>query len=61
MIKHYIMSNGGFGIPLIILIGIIYIAFAISILKRHKRLLILNTILFIIIEWILIYMYTAHK
>lgn len=56
-----IISRYGFGIPLMILIAVIYTIIAIITFKKRNGILIISTILFIIGETILIYMYTAHQ
>lgn len=55
-----IISRYGFGIPLMILIAVIYTIIAIITFKKRKCILIISTILFIITEVILINMYIAH-
>ncbi len=55
-LMHY-----GFGIPLMILIFEIYIVFGSITFKRNNKLFILFTVLVVILEIILIYMYTAHQ
>lgn len=56
-----IISRYGFGILLMILIAVIYTIIAIITFKKRNGILIISTILFIIGETILIYMYTAHQ
>ena len=60
MINNLILKYG-FGIPLMILITIIYIVIALITYKKHKKILMFSTVIFIIVEIILIYMYTAHQ
>ena len=55
-LMHY-----GFGIPLMILIFEIYIVLGSITFKRNNKLFILFTVLVVILEIILIYMYTAHQ
>lgn len=55
------LMNYGFGIPLMILIFEIYIVLGSITLKKNNKLFILFTVLVVILEIILIYMYTAHQ
>lgn len=54
------LINYGFGIPLMIFIFEVYCILASITFKKHKKTFLLITILLIIAEIILIYMYTAH-
>lgn len=60
MINNLILKYG-FGIPLMILLTIVYIVLTMITYRKHKKAFILFTIIFIIVEIILIFMYTAHQ
>ena len=55
------LINFGFGIPLMIVLFEIYFILANISFKQNKKLFLLITISIIIVEIILIYMYTAHQ
>lgn len=56
---NYLINKYGFGIPLMILIAIVYAIIVVIAYRKNRATLIISTCIFIIVELVLLYMYTA--